>query len=70
MTTCSLCQGAQNLIAFNKGRPEWWPCPCCDGDGTTQLFSLPTIKINDKQSKMSRKWGKGVCTDIRTGRTT
>lgn len=54
---CKLCQGSGNLICFNEGKPEWWNCSCCDGDGTLMLFAAPQIRMSAKQSKLSRKFG-------------
>jgi len=38
MILCGLCRGAQNLICFFRGKPEYWDCPACNHWGVR--FSL------------------------------
>lgn len=54
---CPLCKGSQNLICFVGGKPQWWNCPSCDGQGTTMSFSTgkPIVVRNaEKRMKMGK----------------
>jgi hypothetical protein len=30
MKLCPMCKGAQNLLTFYEGKPEYYDCPCCN----------------------------------------
>lgn len=43
---CKLCQGSGNLICFPSGKPEWWQCPACGGEGVRYTGITGPIKIH------------------------
>lgn len=30
MKLCPMCKGAQNIMCFNDGKPEYYDCPACN----------------------------------------
>lgn len=53
---CKLCEGTGNHVCIQNGQYEWWVCQACGGCGVRAQFGPARIAINEKQSKMSRKF--------------
>lgn len=42
---CPKCQGSQNLVTFQGGKPSWQTCPECSGTGVTEAGRLGPATI-------------------------
>ena len=53
---CHVCKGAGCIMAFPAGKPEWWPCPCCESAGVSIQHGPPTLIMDSvRMAKNARK---------------